>query len=317
MKNYSRRKFIKASSAVGAFSILGSGIISRQVSANPIFRKPDLCVVKGADYFQNTLRAIKEIKGLKNAFNNGKKVGLLVNSDFRIEGAFVNPDIVLATIEACIHEGAEEIVCLQNIKPEFWERSKYNEKFEKYKDKIISIEANTFPAKFDQEYFIRKEPLTGTKCLKKAEIVKELFECDIFINIPIAKHHSLTHYTGALKNMMGVCTRDTNVFFHLGGEGKNDPDFLGQCIADINTVRRPDLIVVDATKMISTGGPVGPGEMKQADAVVAGKDLVAIDALCCQYLDYSPEEINAIVKGHETGLGEIELSKLKIKEYIN
>ncbi len=102
--------------------------------------------------------------------------------------------------------------------------------------------------------------------------------------------------------------------FHLEGPERNDPDFLGQCIADINLVRKPDLVVMDATEFILTNGPSGPGEMKKENKVVAGTDIVAVDAYCAGFLEREADEVAAIQKASALGLGNINYKDLKIKE---
>ena len=74
--------------------------------------------------------------------------------------------------------------------------------------------------------------------------------------------------------------------------------------------KKYDLIVVDAMEFIITNGPGGPGELKKLDKVVAGTDIVAVDAMCCEYVNYSPDQIVSIIKAHEVGLGEIDYQKL-------
>jgi uncharacterized protein (DUF362 family) len=137
---------------------------------------------------------------------------------------------------------------------------------------------------------------------------------DVLINIPILKHHSTAILSGALKNMMGLCTRKTNVTFHLGSGVRNDPEYLGQCIADLNLVRKPDLIVADASEFITGNGPSGPGPLRKLDLVVAGTDPVAVDAFGAKCLEMVPEDIMTVKRAYEIGIGEMDLSKLTICE---
>jgi len=313
--NLSRREFVKSTASIGAASMLGSGMISLMAAAATPTGKAEISVVKGTDYFNNTKKAIKMIGGMRKFVLKDQKVGLLVNSDFEIPGAYVNPDVVLAVIDLCNQAGASEIRCIQNIRPEFWKRSSHYQEFEEQIAELKIETQNQFPSEYDEENFTKLNGVPGAKNLTGGvEVSNAILNCDVLINIPIAKHHALTHYTGALKNMMGVCTRKTNVFYHLGSDERNNPDFLGQCIADINMLKRSDLVVVDATHFITSNGPVGPGDERRKDIIVAGSDIVAVDALCCTYLDYMAEEINAIQKAYEMGLGDIDYKKLKIKE---
>jgi uncharacterized protein (DUF362 family) len=107
-------------------------------------------------------------------------------------------------------------------------------------------------------------PVPQGKSLKKADIAKGLLDCDVLINVPIAKDHNGVRFTGTLKNMMGATSRSTNQFFHSGSGAAgfyDDVEFLSQCIVDVNSLRKPDLCIVDATQMITTNGPQGPGKV--------------------------------------------------------
>lgn len=270
--------------------------------------------VKGQDYYANTKKAIDELGGIKQFVKKGQTVGILVNSDFEIKGAYVNPDVTIAFIKLCLDAGAKEVVCLQNIKQEYWERSEHYAKNKKMFKKVRSVIKNSFPSAYNDTDFVRVDTLAGAKHIKDLEVVKELFNVDVFVNIPIAKNHTSTILTNSMKNMMGLTTRKTNVTFHLNGPKRNDPEFLATCIAELNLVRKPNLILVDATEVITTNGPVGPGDMAKPLRVVAGTDPVAIDAYCTTLLGFDPSRVFILKKGHELGLGEMDMSKVNIRE---
>ncbi|HOP05391.1 MAG TPA: DUF362 domain-containing protein [Tenuifilaceae bacterium] len=269
--------------------------------------------VEGTNVFENTLLLCRTI-GLDTTIKPGMRIGILVNSDFEVRGAYVSPDVTLAVVKTCIDAGAAEVVSLQNIKPEYWQRSAHFEKLSRYVKKVRSIEQNTFPSVFDSVNFVRIDSFPGAPNLKNLEVVREVFEVDYFINIPVAKHHASTILTNAMKNMMGLNTRAFNVTFHLNGPKRNDPEFLATCIAEMNLVRKPDLIVADVTEVITTNGPVGPGEMVKPMRVVAGTDPVAVDAFCATLLGFNPERVLTVQKGFELGLGEKSLDKVLLYE---
>jgi uncharacterized protein (DUF362 family) len=91
-------------------------------------------------------------------------------------------------------------------------------------------------------------------------------------------------------------------------------EHLDQSIADLNTVVKPVLNLVDATEFITTNGPFGPGEIITPKKVVAGVDRVAIDAYCAALWGLKGEDIVMIRRGQEHGLGKLDLNKVKIKE---
>jgi uncharacterized protein (DUF362 family) len=153
--------------------------------------------------------------------------------------------------------------------------------------------------------------------LKNAEVSKNLLDCEVFINMPIAKNHTGVRYTGTLKNMMGLTSGSTNRFFHFGSGASgwyDDAEFLSQCIADVILVRKPDLCVYDATVMLQANGPNGPGKLGKPQVVFAGTDRVALAAYGTNLLGLKGGEILTIQITHQHGLGEIDLENMRVQE---
>ena len=95
-----------------------------------------------------------------------------------------------------------------------------------------------------------------------------MLETDVFINFPLPKQHFATELTLGLKNLMGSVW-DMELLHKID---------LHQCIADINTLRKPDLVVMDAIRILTTNGPKGPGKTEDIGEVFASTDIVAADA---------------------------------------
>mgnify|MGYP001805983729 CR=1 FL=1 len=273
-----------------------------------------ISVSTGPEPFAQTIKAVDLLGGMQKFINPGQTVGLLINSDFEEEATYVNPDVAIAVVKMCFDAGASEVVCLQNVKPEYWQRSSLFATHSEILSKVKSIEANSFPAKYDSIYFVKFDSIPGAIALKKAEVVKKVFEVDVFISVPIAKHHATTVLTCAAKNMMGLCTRATNVTMHLNGPKRNDPGYLAQCIIDLFKLRKPNLVIADATKMIITNGPGGPGEIRTFDKIVAGTSAICVDTYCTQLLGFAQQDVMTNAKGLEAGLGESNLENIKIIE---
>ncbi len=277
-------------------------------------QRPDIVAVKGTDPFASAHQAIAALGGMEQFVQPGQSVGILVNSAFNDRGAYVNPDVVIAAIKMAYDAGASDIVFLQHIVPEYWERSALEPQYREMIARTRTIEANQFPAEFSEEYFVKVPAVEGAATVKDLEIIREFLEVDVFINIPIAKNHTLTGLTNAMKNVMGINSRASNVTFHLNGPARNDPEYLAQCIAELNLLRPADLIISDATYSIVTNGPTGPGEIVEPRKVVAGIDPVAIDVYCAELTGFFVEDVYTIQKGFELGLGQKDLSKLTIRE---
>ena len=309
-----RRSFIKKSTFLGAASLIGPGLMKSFANSRKNLKGLDIAIVNGEKYFENTKKAVKMLGGMKRFVSPNSKVGLLINNDFTNLGAYVNPDVSIAVLKMCYDAGASEVVSLQNIKPEYWERSTLADTYREEINNLKIVKPNQFPAEFnDTDFELLKLP--EGNALKELEIVKELLNCDVLINIPIAKHHASTSFTCGIKNMMGLNTRKSNVYCHTEGPERLDPIFLGQCLAEMSKFHKSDLIVVDAIEFIITNGPNGPGKLIKLNKVVAGTDIVGVDSLCASYLDYPPEDIVSIKKAYDIGLGEIDLNKLNVQEF--
>lgn len=307
-----RRTFLRNSGAAGVGALILSNLTPQKIFASLIKPKTDIAVVNGDNYFDNTLKAIKMLGGMEKFVHKGAKVGLLINSDFEIPGTYTHPDVSIAVARMCFDADASEVITLQNVKPEYWQKSVHAQKYADVIDKMGNVLYNQFPCEFDETYFSKIE-VAGVS-LKTAEVIKALFEVDVLINLPVAKHHASTLYTGALKNTMGVATRKTNVGFHLDSGTRNEPNYLAQCIADINLLRVADLTVVDATEVLATNGPSGPGDIENPMKIVAGKDIVAVDAYCTSLLGHQNGDVLTIVKAHDLGIGNMNYNELNITE---
>jgi uncharacterized protein (DUF362 family) len=301
-ESISRRSFIKSSALLGASTILGSSTLGSVFADVNV----DIAAVKGTDYFKNTMKAVEILGGMPKFVSKQSKVGLLINSPWQYQGSYVNPEVTLAVLRMCLDAGAKEIGVFKNLDASYWSRSALSEKFH---DEVKAV-------RFLGNEFVNVSIPQG-RSIKKAEIVKGLLDCDVLINIPIAKNHNGVRFTGTMKNMMGATSRSTNRFFHTGSGASgfyDDVEFLSQCIADINLLRKPDLCIFDGTQMITTNGPQGPGKLITPQKVFAGVDRVAMDVYGANLLGIKGEEVRTTRMAHELGLGKINLSSLQIRE---
>jgi len=97
---------------------------------------------------------------------------------------------------------------------------------------------------------------------------------DVLVNLPIAKHHVGTNVQRQSQEHDGAAsiTRPT-AFFHAGSgkTGYEDVDSSHSCIADLNTLRRQNLCVVDATIVLGTNGSRRP----RRQSAEAAENIVA------------------------------------------
>ena len=306
MDNYpTRRRFLKTSAVLGASALLGPGLGLSGPDAAQASPAPDLAVVTGGDAFANTVKAVELLGGMSRFVKRQAKVGLLVNNAFRNPGTYTSPDVALAAAWMCFEAGAAEVIDIRTAPARYWPQGKRAGELKEIIERIK-------PAGGHVEVEIQ-----GSAALKKARLVQDLFEIDVFINAAIAKDHEGTRYSGVLKNMMGAAPHTTCRLFHLGPKGHSwygDLEHMARCIADINLPRKPDLAILDATEVITTNGPFGPGKTIKPGKVIAGTDPVLTDVYGVSVLGRPAGEIIMLEECAGRGLGRTDLEAARVEE---
>ena len=304
-----RRDFVKSGVLLGTAALAGGLRGQRQPDKSaPRKARPDLAVVTGTDRVLDVNKGLEALGGMKAFVKPGSTVGLLINAPawWRLPGSHTHPDLALAVILAALDAGAKEIQYLIDPLPNYWHRSALAAK---HAAEIGSV-------KKCSGHFVSKE-VARNRSLKKTSVVQEFLDCDVFVNLPIIKNHVGVGMSCNLKNLMGVNSGASNQFFHNGSGAKGEYDdvpFLAQCVADLNTLRKPDLCVADATEFLLTNGPAGPGELGKAGKVILGTDPVAVDAYGAPLVKLRAADVLMITRSFEWGLGQMDVSKLAVEE---
>lgn len=279
------------------------GAWPRMSAAGSAAESADLCAITGRDPYQATVKAIEQLGGIGRFVPKSATVGLLINHQFRNPGAHVSPDVAAAVVALCWEAGAKSVLSLKDERFTYWPRQGR------------AAEAVRRLTACSGQYVTVEVP--RGQALRKAEVIKEFLGADVVINVSVAKDHEGTRYACVLKNAMGALTYGTCQFFHFGhGKGGwyGDVEFLSQCVADLNLLRKPDLAVADATTILTSSGPSGPGKLAKPQAVVAGASAVSVDAYCTRFLGLDAKHVSMIVRASALGLGEADLTKVKARE---
>ena len=140
--------------------------------------------------------------------------------------------------------------------------------------------------------------------LKNPAVYEDILSADVLINVPIAKQHGSSRLTLGMKNLMGVV--QNRGAMHVS---------LGQCIADLNALVRPQLTVIDAVRILTANGPTGGNlaDVQKLDTVIASPDVVAADSYAASLFGMKPEDLAYIVHGTRMGLGRSDLQNLNIQ----
>lgn len=137
------------------------------------------------------------------------------------------------------------------------------------------------------------------------KVFRSVLEADYLVNLPVLKGHGATKLTCALKNLKGCIPDSEKRRYHA--EGLHKP------IALLNTIIRQDLVVVDGLcgdPTSETGG--NPLEM---DRVILGKDPVLVDSYVAELMGYRPEMIKHIDLAARHGVGVMDTSSARIREF--
>jgi uncharacterized protein (DUF362 family) len=285
-----RREFFKKSARAGLALAVGRGLAA---GAAPAAKGVDVAVGAGADYEKAAMKAVELLGGIKKFVPKGAKVGLLPNVQSRHPGSFTKPEVLRAVIKLCKKAGAKEVNCLSWQTMKQWEDTGLKA--------VIDEEGAGLKLFEKDETLFKPVPVPGGQALTEARVLADLYAHDLFINMPITKD---------------LNSPANNRTFHRPN-WKTDPDdvaHLEQSIVDLNKAVKPALNVVDATEFITTNGPFGPGELIKPQKVVAGVDRVAVDAYCAGLWGLKPEDIIQIKRASEQGLGEMDLTKVIVKE---
>ena len=159
----------------------------------------------------------------------------------------------------------------------------------------------------------RNLTVPGGEALKQVAVCREVLDADFLINVPVAKAHDAVAASIGLKNLMGVIWDRT--VFHTQLE-------INQAICDLARTVRPQLTIVDMTRVMVTNGPKGPGKVESPGLVALSTDPVAADAYAVSQLAFNgrrlkPRQLKYLRLAAEAGLGAIESDQVEmIKEAV-
>lgn len=289
-----RRTFLKSTSA----ATLLAPILLREALATR--EQPLVAVAEGKDYAAITRKAIIAAGGIRKFVKPGDVVVVKPNMGWDRApelAANTHPQVVRAVVEECLAAGARKVKVFDHTCNDS-RRCYVNSGIEAALKGIKGVECK----QIENERF-RKVALNG-QFLKEWELYDEAVSANVFINVPIAKHHGLTKLTLGLKNVMGV----------MGGNRGFIHRNIDVALADVNAHLKSHLTVIDATRILTAHGPQGGtvADVKILNKVIASVDIVAADAVATTFFGLKPGDIPVTVAAYRRGLGEMNLNRIKI-----
>jgi uncharacterized protein (DUF362 family) len=267
----------------------------------------DLAVARGGDDPEAiTRRAIEAIGGIGRFVPQGATVLIKPNMctadrSFKF-AATTNPWVVGALVKLCREAGAGRVIVFDfpfsGNSAEAYEVSGIGEQVRAAGGELENVDYGKFVS----------TRLAGSQVLNYADLYSEVTDADVVINVPIAKNHGETGLTLGMKNFMGVI-RDRG--------GMHSRGSLHRQIAELAGEIRPELTVVDAIRILTSGGPKGGSlnAVQQLNTVIASADFVAADAYATRLFGYAaPTRLGYVKIAAELGLGRADLDNLNIAD---
>jgi len=300
-----RRDFFKK-----AFSLAAVAGISSIVKSTPLLaaqkdsenkKPPELVAVRNGTPEEMFDEGIKVLGGMGKFIRRGQTVVVKPNIAWTANpqgAANTNPALVKRIIEHCFSAGAKRVYVFDHTCDDCF--TTYNVSgIEK-----AAKEARATVVQANKESYYEEVRIPGAHSLKKVKVHELIIESDVFINVPILKHHSSTRMTCAFKNLMGIVWDRS--YYH-----RTD---LDRCIAEFPLYRKPDLTIVDAYNILTDG----PRARSIEDVVnkkmqLLSKDMVALDVAASKILGEEAENIKYIKIGNDLGIGNSNLNEVNIK----
>lgn len=315
MRDWTRREFLQLTGLAAAGAALGAAGCGSGPAADPPSegrlaspaaagspRRPELAVAQGASPSDITAAAVAALGGMQTFVRKGADVVVKPNICTGYHGpeyaATTNPDVVGTLVSLCRRAGAKRVRVMDlpfgGPAAEAYRVSGIQEAVERAGGETQIMA----PAGF------RDYRIPEGRDLKSWPIYEDVLSCDVLINVPIAKDHGTTRLSLGGKNLLGVILDAGDIHANIG-----------QRTADLVSVCRPTLTVVDAVRILTANGPTGGdlNDVERLDTVLASTDIVAADSYAATLFDLAGDDIPYVQAAYDMGLGEMDLDKVRIR----
>jgi uncharacterized protein (DUF362 family)/NAD-dependent dihydropyrimidine dehydrogenase PreA subunit len=134
----------------------------------------------------------------------------------------------------------------------------------------------------------------------------DILHSEYVINLPKFKTHSLTLFSGGVKNMFGILIGGEKARAHSIAPTREE---FGELLLDIYNIRIPELTIMDAIFGMEGSGPSN-GNMREIGRIIISSDGLAIDAVCALMMGIKPEDIPYLKVAINRGI--LNVSEIKV-----
>ncbi len=233
-------------SGTGGTGGTGSGLVS---------------LVRGTDWAQAVLDAIALVGGLPDL--TGKTVVIRPNVIEAQADGTTSPEVIRGCIRAAKQKGASKIVVAEDPFTGARDVLAYMQTLGI--TAVCTAEGAT-PMNLKDTATTNRKPANAAAWPNGIDFYNTVYDADYVINVPKCKTHGITNFSMALKAWFGSLKRPGDL--HTSPANK---------APEAHLVKQENLVVLDATRCMVTGGPGAGGTMKDSKLVVATKDAIAAD----------------------------------------
>jgi uncharacterized protein (DUF362 family) len=304
-----RRDFLRGQliSALWLGSGFGLSGVSRALAAEaPEASLPDVAVTKG-EPARAARAAVDMLGGMGRFVKPGQKVVIKPNMSFARPpeaGTNTHPLVVREVLVMCKEAGAARVRVLDHSLHDP-ERAL---ELSGIRDVCDSVEKGICHHLMDSAFY-RETRLPEAAEMRTNSFMIDVLEADVIIAVPVAKSHGAAGVSLSMKGQMGLI---------LDRRPMHSRYSLDVSLADLAQRVKPDLAVIDATRVLTTGGPGGPGKLITPGEIIASADPVAADATAVASYEWygrrmQPRQVAHIRLAHERGLGRMDVENLRIR----
>ena len=299
----SRRTFLKGALAASVPFALGSGGLVGGARAGGGTAQ----VVEVSGDPEPALKLLLDLLGgIERFVKPGSRVLLKPNMSFPnppAAAATTSPGLVSAMARHCLAAGAKEVVIVDHT----MRSAPLCLEWTGMKQSCTGLE-HVHLLGADQERMYQEVTLSGTRFLRKVKVLRAALKADVLINLPQMKSHSAATVSLGTKGNMGLIW-DRSVF-----HSRMD---LNEAIADLNTFFRAHLTILDGSRVLTAGGPQGPGPIEYPRVLIAGTDPIAVDAYGIVRVpwygrSWRPNQVAHLAACRDRGLGEIDPDRIEV-----
>jgi uncharacterized protein (DUF362 family) len=301
-----RREFMK-SQVKGAllFTAASSGLIIPRILHGASV--PDIGLAQGGPAAA-TRAAVNLLGDMKAFVKSGEKVVIKPNMSFDgpvSDAVNTHPEVIRELVAMCKEAGASRIRVLDHtLRP--------SEHCIQGTTEACRIFGNDIVHALDKEDFYKETTISKGVSLSQTDVMKDVLEADVLIAAPVAKSHGSTGVSLSMKGMMGLVYNRSIMHWRYN---------LHSSIVDLCTILKPRLVVIDATRVLTTNGPGGPGKVIMPKTIIASRDMVAADATAVAMFEWygkkmEPHQVKHIKLAHERRIGRMDIQNLNTKKVL-